>query len=105
MATGGLNQGDVSYPARAFTRRHGARFRLGELAGVDPAQRRVTLADGAQFGYDYLVLATGVSAAYYGVPARPSTASACTPGGTAPSCATTSWPGWSGWTSPARAPR
>jgi NADH dehydrogenase len=68
VATGGLNQGDVSYPARAFTRRHGARFRLGELAGLDPAARRVTLADGAQFGYDYLVLATGVSAAYYGVP-------------------------------------
>jgi NADH:ubiquinone reductase (H+-translocating) len=68
VATGGLNQGDVSYPARAFTRRCGARFRLGELAGVDPAERRVTLADGAQFGYDYLVLATGVSAAYYGVP-------------------------------------
>lgn len=29
VATGGLNEGDVSYPARAFTRRHGARFRLG----------------------------------------------------------------------------
>ena len=68
VATGGLNPGDVSYPARAFTRRHGARFRLGELAGVDPAARQVTLADGAQLGYDYLVLATGVSAAYYGVP-------------------------------------
>ena len=68
VATGGLNQGDVSYPARAFTRRYGARFRLGELAGVDPAGRQVTLADGGQFGYDYLVLATGVSAAYYGVP-------------------------------------
>jgi len=68
VATGGLEPGDVSYPARAFTRRHGARFRLGELAGVDPAGRRVRLADGAQFDYDYLVLATGVSAAYYGVP-------------------------------------
>jgi NADH:quinone reductase (non-electrogenic) len=68
VATGGLEPGDVSYPARAFTRRHGARFRLGELAGVDPAARRIRLADGAEFGYDYLVLATGVSAAYYGVP-------------------------------------
>ena len=68
VATGGLEPGDVSYPARAFTRWHGARFRLGELAGVDPAGRRVRLADGAQFDYDYLVLATGVSAAYYGVP-------------------------------------
>ena len=68
VATGGLNPGDVSYPVRAFTRRHGARFRLGELTGVDAAARRITLADGAELGYDYLVLATGVSAAYYGVP-------------------------------------
>ncbi|MDX6336590.1 MAG: hypothetical protein QOG05_3930, partial [Streptosporangiaceae bacterium] len=36
VATGGLNPGDVSYPARAFTRRRGARFRLGEVTGVDP---------------------------------------------------------------------
>ena len=67
VATGGLNPGDVSYPARAFTRRHGARFRLGEVTGVDPAAREVSLADGGRFGYDYLILATGVSAAYYGV--------------------------------------
>src|SRR5580692_4076416 len=67
VATGGLNPGDVSYPARAFTRRHGARFRLGEVVGLDPDRQRVTLADGASLDYDYLVLATGVSAAYYGV--------------------------------------
>ncbi len=30
-------------------------------------RRQVTLADGDSFNYDYLVLATGVSAAYYGV--------------------------------------
>jgi NADH:ubiquinone reductase (H+-translocating) len=67
VATGGLDPGDVSYPARAFTRRRGARFRLGEVTGVDPVRRRVTLADGGRFDYDYLILATGVSAAYYGV--------------------------------------
>ena len=67
VATGGLNPGDVAYSARAFTRRQGARFRLGELTGVDVAARRITLADGGQFEYDYLILATGVSAAYYGV--------------------------------------
>jgi NADH:ubiquinone reductase (H+-translocating) len=67
VATGGLNPGDVAYSARAFTRGQGARFRLGELSQVDTAARRVTLADGGQFEYDYLILATGVSAAYYGV--------------------------------------
>jgi NADH:quinone reductase (non-electrogenic) len=67
VATGGLNPGDVAYPARAFTHRQGARFRLGELTGVDTAARRITLADQGQFDYDYLILATGVSAAYFGV--------------------------------------
>ena len=67
VATAGLNPGDVVYSARAFTRRHAVRFRLGELTGIDAAHRRITLADGGQFEYDYLVLATGVSAAYYGV--------------------------------------
>jgi NADH:ubiquinone reductase (H+-translocating) len=68
VATAGLNPGDVVYSARAFTRRQGARFRLGELTGIDTAHRRITLADGGQFDYDYLIVATGVSAAYYGVP-------------------------------------
>ena len=68
VATAGLNPGDVVYSARAFTRRQGVRFRLGELAGIDTEARRVTLADGGEFEYDYLIVATGVSAAYYGVP-------------------------------------
>jgi NADH dehydrogenase len=68
VATAGLNPGDVAYPVRAFTRKHGARFRLGQLTGVDPEARRITLAGGGQYSYDYLVLATGVTAAYYGVP-------------------------------------
>jgi NADH dehydrogenase len=67
VATGGLNPGDVAYPARAVTRAHGARFRLGELTGIDAAAQRITLADGTSFEYDYLILATGVSAAYFGV--------------------------------------
>jgi NADH:quinone reductase (non-electrogenic) len=67
VATAGLNPGDVAYPVRAFTRSKGARFRLGELVGVDAAARRVTLADGSELPYDYLVLATGVTATYYGV--------------------------------------
>jgi NADH:ubiquinone reductase (H+-translocating) len=67
VATGGLNPGDVAYPLRTLARKKAARFRPGELAAIDPADRRITLTDGSVLGYDYLVLGTGVSAAYYGV--------------------------------------
>jgi NADH:ubiquinone reductase (H+-translocating) len=68
VATGGLNPGDVAYPVRAIARKKTARFRLGELDGIDAAARTITLTDGAVLGYDYLILGTGVSAAYYGIP-------------------------------------
>ena len=67
VATGGLNPGDVAFPLRVFAHHKAARFRPGELAGIDPAGRRITLGDGAVLDYDYLVLGTGVLAAYYGV--------------------------------------
>jgi NADH:quinone reductase (non-electrogenic) len=67
VATGGINPGDVAYPVGGFTRRYGARYRRGDLAAIDPGARRVRLADGREVTYDYLILATGVSAAYYGI--------------------------------------
>ena len=67
VATGGLNPSDVAYPLRGFAHKYGARFLHGELAGVDAAAQQVTLASGEKLGYDYLILATGVAAAYYGV--------------------------------------
>jgi NADH:ubiquinone reductase (H+-translocating) len=67
VATGGLNPGDVAYPAGGFVRRYGAIYRHGELAAIDPASRSVKLTNGLEFGYDYLILATGVSASYYGI--------------------------------------
>ena len=68
VASAGLSSSDVAYPARAVSRRHRAAFRHGELAGIDPAARQITLDDGATLSYDYLILATGVAAAYHGVP-------------------------------------
>ena len=67
VATGGLNPGDVAYPAGGFARRYGAIFRRGELAAIDTASRTVKLDNGLELGYDYLILATGVSASYYGI--------------------------------------
>ena len=67
VATAGLNPGDIAYPARGLTRRYGVRFRRGELKTIDPQARLVTLADGGQLGYDYLIIATGVTASYFGI--------------------------------------
>jgi len=64
VATGGLNPGDVAYPAGGVGRRYGAVFRRGELATIDPASRRVKLTNGLDLGYDYLIVATGVTTAY-----------------------------------------
>jgi NADH:ubiquinone reductase (H+-translocating) len=68
VATGGLNPGDVAYPVGGFVGRHGAVFRRGELAAIDPASRTIKLSDGRELGYDYLIIATGMSASYYGIP-------------------------------------
>ena len=96
MATAGLNPGDVAYPAGGFVRRYGAIFRHGELAAIDSASGRIKLTNGLELGYDYLVIATGVSAAYHGIKGRPTTRSACTRAPTRSCCAITSWPPSSG---------
>ena len=68
VATGGLNPGDVSYPVGGAAGRWGARYLRGDLAGIDQVAQRVKLADGRELDYDYLILATGVSANYFGTP-------------------------------------
>ena len=67
VATGGLNPGDIAYPVGGFTARRGTRYTRGELAAIDAQARTIKLTDGRELGYDYLVLATGVSANYFGV--------------------------------------
>jgi NADH dehydrogenase len=67
VATGGLPSSDVAYPVRATTRKYRAAFRYGEVDSLDLAQREVVLSDGTRLGYDYLILATGVTASYFGV--------------------------------------
>jgi NADH dehydrogenase len=67
VATGGLNPGDVSYPVGGFTGPRHARYIRGELASVDTEARQVKLADGRTLGFDYLILAGGVAATFFGV--------------------------------------
>ena len=68
VATGGLNPGDVAYPVGGFTAKRHARYIRGELAEIDPDARVVRLEGGREVGYDYLILAAGMSANYFGIP-------------------------------------
>src|SRR5215831_16434576 len=68
VATAGLTSSDVAYPAWTAVHKARAHFRLGEVTGLDTDARQVVLADGSVLGYDYLILASGVSAAFFGVP-------------------------------------
>src|SRR5690349_6756817 len=68
VATAGLSPSDVAYPLRSFARRSRTRFRRGDLARLDTAARKAVLSDGATLDYDYLILAIGVTAAFFGIP-------------------------------------
>jgi NADH:ubiquinone reductase (H+-translocating) len=69
VATGGLSPGDITYAARALTaRQRNVGFRKGDVVDMDVDAKTVHLADGETLTYDYLVLATGVTTNYFGVP-------------------------------------
>lgn len=69
VATAGLDVSDVAYPARTILRRYAnVGFRHGEVTEVDLEERTVTLRDGSVLEYDELVLATGATAGYFGIP-------------------------------------
>jgi NADH dehydrogenase len=68
VATAGLTSSDVAYPLWSVTRKTGAKFHRGTLAGLDLDERVAVLDDGARLRYDYLILACGVTASFFGIP-------------------------------------
>ena len=67
VATATLSPGDIASPIRwIFRHQRNLRVLLGEAQSVDVNARRVVLADGATVEYDYLIVATGASHAYFG---------------------------------------
>ena len=67
VATGSLSPGEIAAPLRSvLSRQKNTEVLLGEAADIDPAGKRITLKDGAQFEYDSLIVATGSQTSYYG---------------------------------------
>jgi len=69
VATAALSPGDIAEPLRAILRKYrNVEVLMGEVMRIDPGSRMVQLDDGDQFGYDFLVLATGARHAYFAHP-------------------------------------
>ncbi len=67
VATAGLSAPDIAAPLRHILRRQrNVRVLMGEAVSIDTAARSIGLADGEHLGYDYLLLATGATHAYFG---------------------------------------
>ena len=69
VATATLSPADISAPIRSVLRRQrNAEVRMGEVMDVDKERRQVLLSDGDRIPYDFLVVATGATHAYFGHP-------------------------------------
>jgi NADH dehydrogenase len=67
VATGSLSPGEIAAPIRSvLSRQQNTRVLLGDVQDIDPASKRVLLADGASFAYDSLIVAAGSQSFYYG---------------------------------------
>jgi NADH:ubiquinone reductase (H+-translocating) len=67
VATASLSPADIASPIRTILRKQrNTEVWLGEVIGVDTTRREVRLRDGVAIHYDYLVLATGATHAYFG---------------------------------------
>jgi NADH dehydrogenase len=69
VATGGLNPGDVTHFLRALRFKQDNVDVVHEhLMEIDTDAKRITLLNGEDLTYDYLVLANGVTTTYFGTP-------------------------------------
>jgi NADH dehydrogenase len=67
VATAGLSAPDIAAPLRHILRdQRNVEVWLGEVEHVAPAQRQLQLADGRCLDYDYLLVASGATHAYFG---------------------------------------
>lgn len=69
VATAGLNPGDITYFLRSVSaRQSNVRFRKGEVIKVDPDRQTLAMDTGEALSYDHLVIASGVTTNWFGIP-------------------------------------
>jgi sulfide:quinone oxidoreductase len=56
---GKRDRADITFPVAPTLDAHGIEFVPAAATAVDPVTKKVTIADGRELGYDYLVIATG----------------------------------------------
>lgn len=61
VLNGSRNVASLQFKRDALARKYGVILKVGSVAAIDPAARRVTLADKSALAYDRLVIAPGVS--------------------------------------------
>ena len=69
VATAGLESGDVAYPIRViFGKAANVSFRMERVTGVDWDRNAVLLDGGASLPFDSLIVASGATAKFFGIP-------------------------------------
>lgn len=69
VATASLNPGDITWFLRAIrSKQDNVRFLKGTVIGIDHDEKTLLLDGEVRVGYDYLVLANGVTANFFGIP-------------------------------------
>jgi len=67
VATAGLSSPDIAAPLRHILRKQrNVEIRLAEVADIDAAGKGIVLDDGTRLDFDYLLLASGATHAYFG---------------------------------------
>jgi NADH:ubiquinone reductase (H+-translocating) len=67
VATAGLSSGDIAAPLRHILRgQQNVEVRLGEVIEISPDSKTIGLADGSSLGFDFLLVASGATHAYFG---------------------------------------
>jgi NADH:ubiquinone reductase (H+-translocating) len=67
VATAGLSSGDIAAPLRHILReQRNVEVRLGEVVGISASAKSVTLSDATVLTFDFLLVASGATHAYFG---------------------------------------